>query len=250
MSFLEDKKIVLILNIFIIVLCLIIIGGLFYFNLSDNNKNISYVNDDTVAINDSNDINSASETGIVEDTSKEKVLYKVDIKGAVKKPGVYELEENSIVNDVIKAAGGLKNNASTKYVNLSKKISDEMVIYIYTVNQVKNLNVTSTETCKSSTIDISNCEGSSIIESNGNSNSSSSSSNNSTNSGTTSNSKISINNGTKEELMTLSGIGEAKALAIIKYREENNGFQKLEDIMNVSGIGEAAYNKIKDYITL
>jgi competence protein ComEA len=62
--------------------------------------------------------------------------------------------------------------------------------------------------------------------------------------------KISINVGTKEELMTLNGIGESKALAIIAYREKNGSFKTLEDIMNVSGIGEAAFSKIKDYIKL
>ena len=61
---------------------------------------------------------------------------------------------------------------------------------------------------------------------------------------------VSINNATKEELMTLSGIGEAKALAIISYREENGPFSRIEDLMNITGIGEKMFDKIKDYITL
>lgn len=177
------------------------------------------------------------------------VYFTVDIKGAVKKSGVYELKEGSRVQDVIKAAGGLKSNASTKNINLSKKISDEMVIYIYTTSELKKLSSQTTdEVCVSSSQDISSCSGASIVEVSG-SDSSSNNNSNSTSS-TSSMSKVSINTGTKEELMTLSGIGESKALAIIEYRNTNGEFKSLEDIMNVSGIGEAAYNKIKDYITL
>lgn len=164
---------------------------------------------------------------------------KVDIKGAIKKEGVYELDEGSRISDLIKLAGGLKSNASTKYLNLSMKLEDEMVIKVYTENQIKNMNISYTvqEECKCNTSDISNCAGSSVT-SKGESTSSNISN------------KVSINNGSKEELMTLSGIGESKAAAIIDYRNENNGFKTLEELMDVSGIGEAAYNKIKDNITL
>ena len=60
---------------------------------------------------------------------------------------------------------------------------------------------------------------------------------------------ISINTANQEELMTLPGIGEAKAISIIRYREENGAYQKIEDIMNVSGIGESLFAKIKENIT-
>lgn len=173
-------------------------------------------------------------------------IYKVrvDVKGAVKNPGVYELENNARVIDAINLAGGLKSSASTKYLNLSKKVTDEMIIYVYTTTQVKNMNVGEIvkEECSCPLIDCSSCAGANIIV---NDTSISDSTNNEVSS-----EKISINNGTKEELMTLSGIGESKALAIIEYRTSNGGFTKIEDIMNVSGIGESAYSKIKDYITL
>ena len=66
----------------------------------------------------------------------------------------------------------------------------------------------------------------------------------------TENDKISLNNATLDELMTLDGIGEVKAKAIIAYREENGGFKKIEDLMEVNGIGEATFNKIKEKLVL
>ena len=173
---------------------------------------------------------------------------RVDVKGAVKKAGVYELDRNSRVIDAINLAGGFKSNASTKYLNLSKKISDEMVIYVYTTNQVKSMGIKEEikEECNCPTIDTSICAGSNIIVSDKNNNTNVEENKNETEGSN----KVSLNKASKEELMTLSGIGESKALAIIEYRSKNNGFKVLEDIMNVSGIGESLYNKIKDNITL
>ena len=73
---------------------------------------------------------------------------------------------------------------------------------------------------------------------------------NSTSVNNKSDNKVSLNNATLEELMTLSGIGESKAKAIIKYREEENVFKSIEDIMNISGIGTSLFEKIKDNITI
>lgn len=173
---------------------------------------------------------------------------RVDVKGAVKKAGVYELDRNSRVIDAINLAGGFKSNASTKYLNLSKKISDEMVIYVYTTNQVKSMGIKEEikEECNCPTVDTSICAGSNIIVSDKNNNTNVEENKNETEGSN----KVSLNKASKEELMTLSGIGESKALAIIEYRSKNNGFKVLEDIMNVSGIGESLYNKIKDNITL
>lgn len=197
----------------------------------------------TKCIEENNTINEVVELEEPKEVvSEENIIekIKVDIKGAVKKPGVYELDVGSRVSDLIKLAGGLKSNASTKYLNLSKKIEDEMVIKIYTDTQIKNMKITYNvvEECKCPTEDISSCAGASIIDKGDNSNSNNVSD------------KVSLNNASKEELMTLSGIGESKADAIIEYRNENNGFKTIEEIMNVSGIGESAYNKIKDYIRL
>ena len=67
---------------------------------------------------------------------------------------------------------------------------------------------------------------------------------------TSGNGLININTATKEQLMTLKGIGESRAEDIIAYRESNQGFKSIEDIMNVSGIKDALFNKIKDNITV
>ena len=170
-------------------------------------------------------------------TEQEK--YMVDIKGEVISPGIYELENNSRVIDVIKLAGGLTENADTTVINLSKKIEDEMVIIIYSKWQVENWKETKEQEKYLQEQCISPKEGQTkndaCIDN--------------TEKITTTSSVININTATKEELMTLTGIGEAKADAIISYREKTP-FTKIEDIKNVSGIGDSVYEDIKDYITV
>lgn len=175
----------------------------------------------------------------------------VDVKGAVKKPGVYEMASNSIVNDVINEAGGFTSKAYKNNINLSKKISSEMVIYVYTKSEYDKFNepanIVDNCNCEDYVIDSCINNGSSIITSDGNvsiDNSKNESLNDSDKS------LVNINTATKTELMTLSGVGEAKAENIIKYREDNNGFKSIEELKKVSGIGEAAYEKIKNNITI
>ena len=245
MEFLKSDKFRIVLNIIVIVLliALIVITVFGFLKKEDTTTTTS---NDIVALKEDKTKN------VEEKKEEDKAKLYVDIKGAIKKPGVYEVSENMIINDVIKLAGGLKSNASTKYVNLSKKVTDQMVIYIYTVNQIKKISEPSSEPCVVETEDISKCEGSSIIETSPfNDNSSTKEQKNSSieNNNQTS-SKININTASVDELVTLNGIGEAKAKSIIEYRETNGNFKTIEDIMNVSGIGEAAYNKIKDNITV
>ena len=177
-----------------------------------------------------------------EDNFKEE--YKVDIKGEVNNPGIYTLDKSSRVVDVIEKAGGLSENANTTVINLSKKIMDEMVIIIYSNYEVENFKRTKElekslinscingyESLKNDAcIDDSDTEGDDDNDND--------------------NSKVSLNNSSKEELMTLTGIGEKKALDIIEYREKNNGFKNIEDIKNIKGIGDSIFDKIKDRLTL
>ena len=185
-----------------------------------------------------------------EKTIEEKI--KVDIKGYIANPGVYEMDNDSRVIDVINKAGGLKEEANTEYINLSKKIVDEMIIIIYSNNEVEKYKETEKEiiyieyecVCPDKKNDACIKE-EDIVNTNG-----VKTEKIEENSSEKKDELVSINTGTLDELMTLSGIGESKAQAIIEYREKNGKFEKLEDIMNVSGIGESAYSKIKDNIKL
>ena len=169
---------------------------------------------------------------VEEVTTKSEGDFYVDIKGSVKKPGVYKVKENMIVNDLIKLAGGLSKNAYTKNINLAAKLTDGMVVYVYSKNEVTTTTNKVGIITNSPSVEYSN----ETIPS-----TSSNSSNQS--------SLVNINTATKEQLMTVSGIGESKAIAIIDYRKTNK-FNKIEDIMNVSGIGESLFAKIKSYITV
>lgn len=167
----------------------------------------------------------------------------VDIKGEVNIPGTYLVKSNSRVKDVIELAGGLTENADTSVVNLSKKIQDEMVIIIYSKWEVSNFIKTkeqeniALEACKySANYQLQNdaCIDSSTNDDNEISTSIT----------------ISLNKATKEELMTLSGIGESKADDIISYRNSNGGFKSIEEIKNIKGIGDSIFAKIKDRLTI
>lgn len=165
---------------------------------------------------------------------------KVDIKGAVKIPGVYSLEENDRIIDVITLSGGLLDVADTSTINLSKKVFDEMVIII----PIKEENKIEKEEIINDAIigEEQNKENESndeIIEDN----------TENLDKIEETNKKISLNTATKEQLMTLSGIGESKALAIIEYRN-NKKFESIDEITNIKGIGNSIYEKIKQYITI
>ena len=180
---------------------------------------------------------------------KEELLeFYVEIKGAVNSPGVFKVTSDNIINDVINMAGGLKNNAYTKNINLSKNVSKEMVVYVYTNYEYSLLNTKEETTeCNCPKQDISVCtdKGTSIITSDENKpeevpNSKSE----------TENDKVNINTSTKEVLTSLSGIGDAKAQNIIDYRKENGLFKSIEDLKNVTGISEKLFEQIKEFITI
>lgn len=230
--YLEKYKSILILTILLIILLLAVL----YTVIRPDKK---------VEQEETKEIVLTEKINIKEEQKEEKI--KVDIKGFVEKPGVYEMSNSDRVIDVIEKSGGLKTEANTSYLNLSKKLVDQMIIIIYSNEEINKFIKEEKEIiyieyeCKCpDNINDSCINKEDIVNTNGTKEEKENNENK----------KISINTATLEELMTLSGIGESKAKEIIKYREENGEFKNIEDIMKVSGIGESAYSKIKDNIEL
>ncbi len=191
-----------------------LLSALIYNLLYINNKKNEIIQE----IEDEN-FEEFSEEKIEEKIEEEKMIY-VDVSGEVNEPGLYALIEGSRVNDAIIIAGGVTNEADLTEVNLAYILTDAMKVTIpKKVKEVKkikpvvskNMNIVSEDTVL--------------------------------------NGKVNINTATKEQLKTLSGIGDSTADKIIKYREENGNFSNVEDIKKVSGIGESKYNKIAEKIT-
>lgn len=219
-----------------------------------------------------NIVKEYSSNNIQDLSSSDDSNIKVEIKGMVLNPGVYELENGKRVNDLIEVSGGLLENANTNYLNLSKKLKDEMIIIVYSNDEInsfkenKNSNYENIkiecncpDTINNACLDIGDIshEDNITYENNSeNKNSNSENKNsNSENKNLDSNisdidAKISINEASIEELTKVSGIGSSKAKSIIEYRKQNGNFKTIEDIMNVSGIGKSLFEKIKDYITV
>lgn len=173
---------------------------------------------------------------ILKDNEEEESAF-VDIKGQVLNPGVYKINKNTKVIDVINMAGGLLETSDTSKINLAKKVKDEMVIIIYSVEEIKKSEIKEIKIDYSFNDAVINEKD--IISNEDKVNDISS----------VENKLVNINTCTKEDLLSLSGIGESKAEAIIAYREENGSFKTIEDLLNVSGIGNSIYEKIKNYIT-
>lgn len=201
--------------------CFILLGVFVYLYMANNDDLVSDLENETLIANIT--------------TTTDKVVQNkifVDVKGAVNKPGVYEFNEGDKVIDAIKKAEGLTKSAVTSNINLSKKLTNEMVIYVFNKKEIVSITTTNKIACNCETIEVNNCIDKNSISDNN------------------SNNKININTATLDELLTLNGIGQSKAEAIIKYREENGNFNSIEDIQKVSGLGGTIYSKIKDYITV
>ncbi|WP_164226010.1 helix-hairpin-helix domain-containing protein [Streptococcus sp. Marseille-Q5855] len=146
----------------------------------------------------------------------EQDLITVDVKGAVKSPGIYDLPVGSRVNDAVQKAGGLTEQADSKSLNLAQKVSDEALVYV----PAKGEEVASEKTGSG------------------------------TASSTSKEKKVNINKASLEELKQVKGLGGKRAQDIIDHREANGKFKSVDELKKVSGIGAKTIEKLKDYVTV
>ena len=144
----------------------------------------------------------------------EQDLITVDVKGAVKLPGIYDLPVGSRINDAVQKAGGLTDNADSKSINLAQRISDEALVYVPTKEEATSQEMPS------------------------------SASNNKENK------KVNLNKASVEELKQVKGLGAKRAQDIIDHRESNGKFKSVDELKKVSGIGAKTIEKLKEYVTV
>ena len=159
---------------------------------------------------------SVSENEVKKEEPVEQDLITVDVKGAVKAPGIYDLPVGSRVNDAVQKAGGLTEQADSKSLNLAQKVSDEALVYVPTKGEEAASQQTASGTASS----------------------------------TSKEKKINLNKASLEELKQVKGLGGKRAQDIIDHREANGKFKSVEELKKVSGIGAKTIEKLKDYVTV
>lgn len=179
---------------------------------------------------------STDRTELSDASSEEEKTLVVHICGAVSAPGVYELPAGSRIIDAVEAGGGFLPEADEACCNLAEEIVDGCQIYIMT----KTESCADGQTEKKAGIQTSPDSDMQTTDRNVRSNSAPA----------LENGLVNLNTADIAALMTLPGIGESRAKAIISYREQHGAFAQIEDIMKISGIKQAAFSKIKDKITV
>ena len=149
---------------------------------------------------------------------KNEGMVTVDVKGAVKKPGVYQLKSSSRVHDALLKAGGMTDEADLKSINQDQKLVDEAVVYVAKVGE----NVVDVTTNTSASTATSQAKAG----------------------------LVNLNTATEADFQTISGIGQKRAQDIIAYREANGKFKSVDDLKNVTGIGAKTLEKLKEYVTV
>ena len=152
----------------------------------------------------------------VKEEPVEQDLITVDVKGAVKSPGIYDLPVGSRVNDAVQKAGGLTEQADSKSLNLAQKVSDEALVYVPTKGEELASQQAGSGTASSTSKD----------------------------------KKVNLNKASLEELKQVKGLGGKRAQDIIDHREANGKFKSVDELKKVSGIGAKTIEKLKDYVTV
>ena len=158
---------------------------------------------------------SSTEKEVKKGELVEQDLITVDVKGAVKSPGIYDLPVGSRVNDAVQKAGGLTEQADSKSLNLAQKVSDETLVYVPTKGEEASQQTGSGTT-----------------------------------SSTSKDKKVNLNKASLEELKQVKGLGGKRAQDIIDHREANGKFKSVDELKKVSGIGAKTIEKLKDYVTV
>ena len=162
---------------------------------------------------------SSSEKEVKKEEKEEPLeqdLITVDVKGAVKSPGIYDLPVGSRVHDAVQKAGGLTEEADSKSLNLAQKISDEALVYVPTKGEEAASQQVASGTTPSTSKD----------------------------------KKVNLNKASLEELKQVKGLGGKRAQDIIDHREANGKFKSVDELKKVSGIGAKTIEKLKDYVTV
>ena len=162
----------------------------------------------------SKDSTDEKEDGNQKEEVVDQDLITVDVKGAVKTPGIYDLPVGSRINDAVQKAGGLTDNADSKSINLAQKISDEALVYVPTKGEAANQESYSNAT------------------------------------GSKESKKVNLNKASLEELKQVKGLGAKRAQDIIDHRESNGKFKSVDELKKVSGIGAKTIEKLKEYVTV
>ena len=160
------------------------------------------------------DSTDEKEDGNQKEEVVEQDLITVDVKGAVKTPGIYDLPVGSRINDAVQKAGGLTDNADSKSINLAQKISDEALVYVPTKGE---------DTSQATQSNASNSK---------------------------ENKKVNLNKASLEELKQVKGLGAKRAQDIIDHRDSNGKFKSVDELKKVSGIGTKTIEKLKEYVTV
>lgn len=219
----KDKKYYMVMPVAVLIVC-----GMFFFGCAEKPDKKESIKPIEVSEDQQDKKEKKAEKKKTEEESenqgKESVVY-VHVCGQVNVPGVYELPKGSRIYEAVAAAGGMTDQAAGERLNQAATVEDGQQIYVLSKEEAaKNAKPAGGEAgvLEASIPGMPQAE----------------------------DGKVDLNTATAEELMTLSGIGEAKAEAILRYREEHGGFQKVEELMEVEGIKEGVFNKIKEQVKI